>query len=260
MFSANTPIRDWSSRHVWVIGASEGIGRALGIELQERGARISVSARNEEKLRAYFPKDAEIIPLDVTDSNHRARALDWFRANPQVPDTVFWLPAIYEPSELLNLDPSVVTDTLKTNLISACEFFPEVARYWAQNPSKGCTRHWSWFSSLAAYRGLPNANIYGITRAAISNLAEISHIELKQYKIDISVISPGFVDTRLTQKNSFHMPALITPEDAAKRTLRGIGKGKFETHYPLRLSLIFRMLRLLPISVYLTLMRRALGK
>ena len=112
-----------------------------------------------------------------------------------------------------------------------------------------------WFSSLAAYRGLPNASDYGASRAAISHLAQCAHIELKASNIDVSLVSPGFVDTRLTQKNDFKMPLLMTPERAAQLTLRGLKKGQFETHFPKRISLIFKLLSIIPIGLYLKLMR-----
>ncbi|MDA0238395.1 MAG: SDR family NAD(P)-dependent oxidoreductase, partial [Proteobacteria bacterium] len=127
-------------------------------------------------------------------------------------------------------------------------------RHWHANPLVGKKYHWTWFSSLAAYRGLPNASDYGASRSAISHLAQSAHIELKSLNIDVSLISPGFVDTRLTQKNDFKMPLLMTPYRAAQLTLKGLKRGRFETHFPKRMSLIFKLLSILPIGLYLKLM------
>ncbi|MBT7998280.1 MAG: SDR family NAD(P)-dependent oxidoreductase, partial [Betaproteobacteria bacterium] len=47
MFSSNTPIKSWSNRRVWVVGASEGIGLALSKLLIEKGAQVIVSSRSD---------------------------------------------------------------------------------------------------------------------------------------------------------------------------------------------------------------------
>ena len=254
MFSSNTPIKSWSNRRVWVVGASEGIGLALSKLLIEKGAQVIVSSRSDRKLKENFSGLAHIQVVDVTNLNNVISAVKVLTEKQLMPDAVFWLPALYDPGEILKQNPEDFSMRLQTNIVSAFHIFPIVARYWANNPQIGKAYHWCWFSSLAGYRGLPNACDYGSSRAAISHLAQSSHLELKPHGIDVSLVCPGFVDTRLTKKNTFKMPLVMSASKAAALTLHGLKNGRFETHFPKRMSWFFKFINLLPLSIYLKLM------
>jgi short-subunit dehydrogenase len=111
-------------------------------------------------------------------------------------------------------------------------------------------------SSVAGYRGLPRALIYGPTKAALINLAESLYLDLSPLGIGVYLINPGFVDTPLTQKNDFKMPALIPVDEAARLTLEGIEDGEFEIHFPKRFTRVMRLLRTLPYPAYFAAVRR----
>ena len=255
MFTSNAPISNWHARRVWIIGASEGIGLALAHRLSIKKAELIVSARNETRLMEEFSDIAKVLPLDVTNTEQIETAMKLLIFENMVPDTVFWLPALYQPTNLINLEPRSALERLQTNIMAAFNLFPRMIQHWHANPLEDKSYHWAWFSSLAAYRGLANASDYGASRSAVSHLAQSAHIELKESNIDISLISPGFVDTRLTKKNKFKMPLIITPDQAVELTLEGLKKGRFETHFPRRMSWIFKLLNTIPIGLYLKLMK-----
>jgi short-subunit dehydrogenase len=119
--------------------------------------------------------------------------------------------------------------------------------------------HVSLMGSVAAYRGLPQALAYGPTKAALINLAETLYLDLQPRGIGVSVVNPGFVETPLTAGNEFHMPALITPEEAASQILRGWQAGDFEIHFPKRFTLWLKALRLLAYGPYFAAVRRSTG-
>jgi NAD(P)-dependent dehydrogenase (short-subunit alcohol dehydrogenase family) len=106
--------------------------------------------------------------------------------------------------------------------------------------------HLSFLASVAGYRGLPMSMAYGPTKAALHHLAEILYMELRPAGIGVSVVNPGFVATPLTAQNTFHMPALMQPDEAAQAMLRGWQQGRFEIHFPRRFSLFLKLLRWLP--------------
>ena len=108
-------------------------------------------------------------------------------------------------------------------------------------------------SSLVAYKGLPYSQPYSMTKAALYNLASSLHIELKD-KIDVKVITPGFVKTPLTDKNKFPMPFIISSNKAADIIERGMFSKKFEITFPLPMYLIMKGLQTLPnfISNYIS--------
>jgi NAD(P)-dependent dehydrogenase (short-subunit alcohol dehydrogenase family) len=267
MLSSNAPIVHWSNRTVWLIGASDGIGLALGQLLRAKGATLVVSARRAEALEERFPDPSVLkLPLDVNDSGAMGRALERLQDQSHLPDVVVWMVGQYEPTGLLELSPQAAKAVLQTNLLSAYDALAAVMPAWrhqladssqaTQGSSPPWPRpHWVFVSSVAGYRGLPRAADYGASKAGLSYLAQVAHIELKPVGIDVSLVCPGFVSTRLTAKNSFKMPAVITPEQAAKSILKGLAKGQFEIHFPKRLSLLLKLLGLLPLGLYLRLIQ-----
>ena len=113
------------------------------------------------------------------------------------------------------------------------------------------------FGSVAGYIGLPRGQAYSATKAAVNNLAETLHFELAP-RVDVRLVCPGFVRSRLTDKNDFPMPALIEPEEAAAQVLRGMRSRAFEIHFPRRFTLVMKLLRVLPYALSLRLVRRSL--
>jgi len=112
-------------------------------------------------------------------------------------------------------------------------------------------------SSVAGYRGLPKALVYGPTKAAAINLAETLYLDLQPRGIGVCVVNPGFVRTPLTAQNDFEMPYLIEPEQAAEEIVQGLGRGEFEIHFPKRFSRMLKFLRLLPYGAYFPAIRRS---
>eukprot|EP01035_Chromulina_nebulosa_P041374 gene41375-55966_t len=119
--------------------------------------------------------------------------------------------------------------------------------------------HVSITGSVAGFRGLPKSLAYGPTKAALTNLAEVLYVDLHARGIGVSVVQPGFVDTPLTAKNDFRMPALITPAQAAEAMLEGWRRGDFEIHFPRRFTFWMKLMRLLPYRLYFPAVARFTG-
>jgi NAD(P)-dependent dehydrogenase (short-subunit alcohol dehydrogenase family) len=77
--------------------------------------------------------------------------------------------------------------------------------------------------------------------------------------IRIQVVNPGFIDTPLTEKNKFDMPALMPVEKAVRRMIDGFEGGGFEITFPRRFTYLLKILRMLPHPVYFWQMKRATG-
>jgi short-subunit dehydrogenase len=111
-------------------------------------------------------------------------------------------------------------------------------------------------ASVAGYFGLPNASVYGPTKAALINLAELLYVDLRPRGLSVYLINPGFVQTPLTAKNEFSMPALQTPAEAARAICHGISAGRFEIHFPRRFTLAMKLVRSLPYRLRFALIAR----
>ncbi len=116
--------------------------------------------------------------------------------------------------------------------------------------------HIALIASVAGYCGLPNSLTYGATKAAIINLAEGIYNQLKANNINLSLINPGFVATRLTKKNKFHMPLIISSSQAANIIYSNINKNKFEITFPKRFTIIIKILKLLPYKIFFYLTKK----
>ena len=113
-------------------------------------------------------------------------------------------------------------------------------------------------SSPAGFKGLPNAGIYGITKSALTFLAESMYLELLQTKIKVQVVHPGFIKTPMTDKNAFPMPFLMTSENAARRIYKKLLSSDFEIYFPKRLIIPMKILSILPYKFYFFIMSKIL--
>jgi len=254
----NERIRDWRGRRVWIVGASSGIGEALARELAALGARLALSARREAPLRALLAATDSTglaLPLDVTDPQAVQAAADRIERDWGGIDLVVWLAGAYSPMRAQQFDLARARELLDANLHGVFNGLAALLPMLRRQRSGGIAL----VSSVAGYRGLPKSIAYGPGKAAVINLAETLWLDLHGEGIGVWLVNPGFVDTQLTAKNEFRMPALMQPGDAARAMIDGFGRGRFEIHFPKRFTLWMQLLRLLPDRLYFAAVRRVTG-
>ncbi|EBA02284.1 Short-chain dehydrogenase/reductase SDR [Rhodobacterales bacterium HTCC2150] len=236
---------------IWIIGASEGIGAALAKTWSKEGVRLILSARSTERLAILaktLGEDTVVVPLDVTNRESLEAATQTIKNLGSV-DRIVHLAATYDPGKVEDLDPDKAAQIVTTNLtgsFNVAQMSLRVLRKGGQLALCG---------SIAGYFGLPQGQIYSATKAGVMNLAQSLRAEWHD-RFDVRLISPGFVDTRLTQRNDFNMPAIITPDVAAREIIRGLKSSRFELHFPRRLTLVLKTIRILPYWLSLPLTRR----
>ena len=249
----NPKITDWSGKRVWLVGASSGIGAALAGELARRGARVALSARSADRLRALAIQGALLLPCDATDTAGLAGARDSLLAAWGGVDLVIYLAGDYVPMRAANFDLAVAEKVVAVNFNAAMRLAASVL------PDLRAGGGIAFVASVAGYRGLPKALAYGPGKAALIHFAECLHLDLAPQGIGVWVVNPGFVATQLTARNDFAMPALLTPGEAALATVEGLRTGRFEIHYPKRFTCVMKLLAHLPYGLYFPLVRRLTG-
>lgn len=252
----NTPMRDWHGQRVWLIGASTGIGEATARALHARGAQVIVSARSAAPLQTFMDQHpgAQALPLDVTDAAAVARAAADVVAAGKL-DLVMYCAGHYREMRANAFDLAEVQKHWRVNFEGALYVLDALLPVMRRQG----TGHISVVSSVAGFRGLPKSLAYGPTKAALINLAETLYLDLRREGVGVSVVNPGFVETPLTAQNDFHMPGLITPDQAAAAILQGWAAGHFEIDFPKRFTFWMRLLRLLPSRPYFAAVSRFTG-
>ena len=104
--------------------------------------------------------------------------------------------------------------------------------------------------SLSGFRGLPGAIGYGASKAGVMYLAESMRVDLTKKGIDVQLVNPGFIKTRLTDKNDFKMPMIMEPEEAAKLYFRHMQSKRFARNFTRSFAAMFRLSQFLPDSIY----------
>jgi len=253
----NPPLPAWPDARVWVIGASTGIGAATANLLLDAGARVALSARSADKLREVAGGNANALvePLDFTHSAEVAAAWDRIRAQWNGVDLVLVVAGTHREMRAWELNEADARALFEVNLHAVVNTTAAIVPGLL---AQGCGAI-GIVASVAGYRGLPKALIYGASKAAVINFTETLYLDLHPKGLGVYLIMPGFVKTPLTDGNDFTMPHLITAEEAAREIDAGLRAGDFEIHFPRAFTRQLKFLRLLPYRLYFWLVRRATG-
>ena len=242
----------------WVTGASSGIGRALAQRLARDGWTVLASARRSEALDelAKATKDAAgalvPIPLDITDASAAAGAVREIIDRFGRIDLAVLNAGTHRPMSALSLDVAAVDDLMRVNFMGTVNcLVPVLDRM--REAGRG---HIAIVSSVSGYCGLPTAAAYGASKAALINMAESLKPELDSVRVKLQIVNPGFVETPLTDRNTFEMPFLIPVEAAVDAFVKGLAGNSFEIRFPTRMGLAMSVLRALPYSLFFRVTRR----
>lgn len=238
-------MKNWTGKRYWLVGASEGLGAALARILSENGAHLILSARDEGRLQTLadsLPGPAEVLALDVADSDAVAAA----PGRVGDIDGVVYLAGVYWPMHAGNWNydqANAMADVNFTGLVRIMGIaVPPMA-------ARG-SGHVVITGSLSGFRGLPNAIGYAASKAGTMALAECMYADLRRSGVDVQLVNPGFIRTRLTEKNAFHMPFIMEPEAAAKVMFDHMNTRRFSRSFPTGFSLLFRLSRFVPGWLY----------
>ena len=238
-----------NQKKIWITGASSGIGKALAEKFAFEGWKVAVSARRKEILDDMANNENIFsYPLDVINQDHVNNISSNIINDFSGLDLCVFSSGTYDPKLEQEINIKQNKFVMETNFFGVLYCIKSVEKYF-KDKKEG---HISIVSSIAAYRGLPNSSGYGPSKAALTNLSESLYFDFKKNNVRISLISPGFIKTPLTDKNEFPMPFIKTPEFAAEKIFKGLTKSEaFEIHFPKELTLFLKFLRILPYKIYL---------
>ena len=204
-----------SARRIWLTGASSGLGAALAQALLSSGARVALSARSVEPLRALaarYPDRALLLPGDLTRSQDVRQIGERIAQAWGALDTVILNAGTCEYVDARQFDTTIIEHVVRTNLL-ASSYCVEVALPLLR---AGNSPHLVGIASTVTYLALPRTEACGATRAGMRYLFDSLEAEWAPEGIDVTLVGPGFVDTVPSPPNAFHVP-LDWPADSAAR-------------------------------------------
>ena len=231
-----------------IMGASSGMGREVARILAEKGWRVGIAARREEKLKslqAQYPQSIEYQVIDIEQENAPELLLALIEKIGGM-DLYFHGSGVGWHNE--ELDPAV---ELKTCAVNTVGFTRMVTAAWNYFREKG-GGHIAVISSIAGTKGLGPAPAYSATKSFdntyIQALAQLSR------KSDVGIrftdIRPGFVDTPLLDTTKHHYPMLMKPDKVAKKIVRAIEKKKRVAIIDWRYKILVFFWRLIPNCIW----------
>ncbi len=252
------PIRpNPAPKSILITGASSGIGEALALAYTGPGTALALSGRDTERLAVVAERcralDAQVsaATVDVADREHMAawiaaedahRPLDLVIANAGIAGGVSGGGGEERVRRIFDVN----VDGLLNTLLPAMELM--------RRRGHG---QLALVSSVAGFRGMPGSPAYSASKAAVLAYGDALRVALEGDGISVSVICPGFVESRITAANQFSMPFLMTAEKAAGIIKHRLASGKGRIVFPWPMHLAARLLQMLPIALSDAILRRA---
>ncbi len=219
--------------NILITGASSGIGEALARDYAERGRFLALSGRNKERLETVaracraFGAKVEAIPVDVTE---RAACGRWIaETDARHPlDLVIANAGTSSGSGGRGESEDQARDIFYVNMAGVLNtVWPVIGPMRQRGRGQIAI-----VSSIAAFRGLPGAPAYAASKAAVKNYGEGLRGWLAAYSIQVSVVCPGFVRTRMTENNIYPMPFIMDAAKAARIIRLGLQRNKARIAFP----------------------------
>jgi NAD(P)-dependent dehydrogenase (short-subunit alcohol dehydrogenase family) len=235
----------------WITGGSSGVGRALAKMLATQGFTVAVTAREGDLIGSLVEETRDLpgrilsYPCDVCDEKGMAAAVEAIERTAGPIALAVFNAGSYAPVSGENLSIRKFRRSFDVNVMGVVHGLVPVAER-MRGRGKG---HVVIIGSISAYFGWPTTAAYGATKAAVNVMAQALRFDLEHINVRMQIVNPGFIDTPLTQKANFRLPALITATDAAGRICAGIARGGFEIAFPRRLVFGLKLLSLLPSSL-----------
>ncbi|GGX41597.1 short-chain dehydrogenase [Tateyamaria omphalii] len=234
-----------SGKRYWLVGAGDGLGRALAHCMSRAGVEVVVSSRGEDKLKELveeLPGKASYQTVDISDDDSVKAAAE---AVGEI-DGLVLLAGVYWPFSAREWNAEQAVAMADVNFTGFMRVLGQVVPAFVKKDAG----HIVITSSLTGFRGLPGSIGYTASKAATMSLAECMYADLRGTGVRVQVANPGFIKTQLTDKNDFNMPFIMEPEAAAREMFELMLTDSFKKSFPTFFSLLFRGSQFLPDWIY----------
>ncbi len=227
-------------KKVLITGASSGIGLQLARDYLDEGCEVYACGRKSSPFEAIVHAHLHPLYFDVCNKVQTQKVLGQLEI---AFDVIILNAGVCE-----YIDEGVIDLDLFKRVFDV-NFFGTLHCLSALQTRITAKTHLAFMGSIAANLCLPRAEAYGASKAAIAYLAETLQLDLAKKGICVSLISPGFVKTPLTDKNDFVMPMRVSMQSASTYIRRGLAKKQPHIHFPKRFTFIIKLMGKLPYCI-----------
>jgi NADP-dependent 3-hydroxy acid dehydrogenase YdfG len=232
----------------WVTGAGAGIGRALTLRLVAAGHTVYGTSRSRTDLALLAAECGErVVPVPCDVAGASAMARIW-QSLPQAPtrlDGVILAAGICEYVDVDALSAASFHRVMDVNFHGIVHAVHAALPLLRAAATDGRRRKLVGIGSLSSVVGLPRAEAYGASKAAMKYFLEALRVDLG-HEVDITVVQPGFVATRLIEDNDFPMPWMWNVDEAADYLFTRLWAGRRTLRFPWQLSFWLHLAAALP--------------
>ncbi|MGE5356341.1 MAG: SDR family NAD(P)-dependent oxidoreductase [Deltaproteobacteria bacterium] len=196
----------FDSKKVLITGASRGIGRAAAIAFAGSGAIVGINYLSDDKnametLSRLQGEGHKLFKEDISTAEGAERLIENFLREYGSIDILINNAGIVQKHEIDKTDfedwQKSWNSIINTNLISVANLCYFAVRHMIRNGGGRIVN----VSSRGAFRGEPDMPAYGASKAALNSLSQSLAKKLAKYKIYVSVVAPGFVETDMGINN-----------------------------------------------------------
>ncbi len=226
---------------VLITGATSGIGKQLALDYALAGWKVIACGRNQAVLSELEASSQNIATLrfDITDYEQTQTVLN---ALPFTPETWMFNAGGCEYMDDGLVDAQLMARVMNVNVVGVANCVEACQSQFERGHRVVIV------GSIASEIALPRAEAYGASKAAVSYFARTLAVDLKAKGIKVVTVFPGFVETPLTDKNTFDMPMIISVNQASEAIRKQLDAGKSYIYFPARFTGILRFISLLPYS------------
>jgi len=234
---------------IWITGASTGIGKDLALKFAKNNWYVAASARRENLLLELCDLNENIssFPLDVTKPDECKDVANKIINHFTTIDVCVFCTGMHDPNSEKKFNLNKIREIMEVNFFGVMNSVNSIYDHFSQKRNGKI----SIVSSVAGYRGLPAAGAYCASKSALTSFTESLYFDMRRKDVQVSLISPGFIKTPMTDKNNFPMPFLKTSSFAAKKIYEGlVKKNNFEIHFPKIFTYMMKIIQILPNWLY----------
>ena len=247
-----------NQKKVWITGASSGIGKAVAEKFAKENWKVAISARRTEILNE-IAKNENIFayPADVTDPIKIQETFNKILKDFGNIDLCILSSGTYERKSEKGINVENIKKVMEVNFLGVVSCVKAVEEYFKSKKDG----HLAIVSSPVGYRGLPKSSGYTPSKASLNNFTQGIYFDFKKFNVRVTLISPGFIKTALTDKNEFKMPFLKDTSYAAEKIYNGlVNKKSFEIIFPPQIAFIYKIFQILPNKIYNYLISKFVNK